>query len=247
MMRVRATGFVVVLAALIAGCSGSDTGTQPSPGASGAEVSTSRDVATPAGNDASITPTDMTGQSGPLSCADEMGVKSARLLASQCVAVSPATHPPCNVANSCAMMRNEIARGCALIGKDASATPECGSDPISQTAAAATIERYYSAINARDYAAAWTLWGDDGQPGKTLDQFTAGFNRTRRTRVIVGSVSTVEGGAGSLYVAVPVRIDAELVDGRHQHFVGSYDLRQINRGMGLSQGWHIMSAKLRPA
>ena len=33
--------------------------------------------------------------------------------------VSPATYPPCNVDNSCSMIRDEIRRGCALIGAGA--------------------------------------------------------------------------------------------------------------------------------
>lgn len=49
------------------------------------------------------------------SCATERGPQPAQLLAEQCVAVSPATHPPCNVRNSCAMMEAEIARACGLL------------------------------------------------------------------------------------------------------------------------------------
>jgi hypothetical protein len=39
----------------------------------------------------------------------------------QCLEVSPATHPPCNVANPCVLIKDEIGRGCALLGKDAPA------------------------------------------------------------------------------------------------------------------------------
>lgn len=49
------------------------------------------------------------------SCAAERGPQPAQLLVEQCVQVSPATHPPCNVQNSCAMMEAEIARACALL------------------------------------------------------------------------------------------------------------------------------------
>ena len=44
---------------------------------------------------------------------------AAEALARQCRRVSPATHPPCNAANSCVMIRDEVARGCALLGDDA--------------------------------------------------------------------------------------------------------------------------------
>lgn len=47
-------------------------------------------------------------------CRDEIGPVAAKRLAAQCRDASPATHPPCNVANSCAMMRDEIERSCRL-------------------------------------------------------------------------------------------------------------------------------------
>jgi hypothetical protein len=196
---------------------------------------------------ATSTPPASAPDSTPIACSAEIGAKAAAALVAQCRAVSPATHPPCNAANSCAMIRNEVARGCAIIGADATKTPECGGiDPVGREAAADTVERYYAAINAHDYASAWVLWGEGGG-GKTLDAFTAGFAQTRRTHVDIGTVSDVEGGAGSIYVTVPVTVDAELVDGRRQRFTGSYALRQINHGMGLSQGWHITTAGLRPS
>lgn len=183
----------------------------------------------------------------PISCAADIGEAAARKIVAQCRAVSPATRPPCNAANSCAMIRNEVARGCALLDEDAETTPECAFSPIGREAAADLVRRFYAAVNARDYASAWTLWGPEGNPAQTLDAFTRGYRDTRRTHVEIGDVSSVEGGAGSIYVTIPVTVDAELADGRRQRFTGSYDLRQINRGMGRSQGWHITSAKLKPA
>jgi len=186
-------------------------------------------------------------EAGPIACSSEIGEAAARKLVAQCIAVSPATRPPCNAANSCAMIRNEVARGCAILGEDWAKTPQCGGvDPIGKEAAADMLDRYYAAINARDYASAWTLWGPNGGPsGKTLQAFSDGYAHTRRVHVGIGKVSDVEGGAGSIYVTVPVTVNAELDDGRRQRFIGSYALRQINRGMGISQGWHITSAKLR--
>ncbi|UFN51034.1 hypothetical protein LPC08_10695 [Roseomonas sp. OT10] len=32
----------------------------------------------------------------------------------QCIQVSPATRPPCNDANPCALILDEIARGCGM-------------------------------------------------------------------------------------------------------------------------------------
>jgi hypothetical protein len=49
------------------------------------------------------------------SCADARGAQEAARLVAQCTQVSPATHPPCNAANSCAMIEGEIHRGCDLL------------------------------------------------------------------------------------------------------------------------------------
>jgi hypothetical protein len=55
-----------------------------------------------------------------MSCAQQMGQQRAALLAQQCRQVSPATHPPCNAANSCAMIIDEIERGCSMPGDESS-------------------------------------------------------------------------------------------------------------------------------
>jgi hypothetical protein len=54
-------------------------------------------------------------------CAGEIGLPAARRLAAQCSEVSPATRPPCNTDNSCAMIREEIERGCGMLEEDAPA------------------------------------------------------------------------------------------------------------------------------
>jgi len=52
-------------------------------------------------------------------CEKTIGKKEARKLVDECLQVSPATHPPCNAANSCALIWDEIKRSCDPIGKDA--------------------------------------------------------------------------------------------------------------------------------
>ncbi|HEY0229648.1 MAG TPA: lysozyme inhibitor LprI family protein [Dokdonella sp.] len=56
-----------------------------------------------------------------VACGKSAGRQKAELLVQQCQQVSPATHPPCNVANACALMTDEIKRGCAMIDKNAPA------------------------------------------------------------------------------------------------------------------------------
>jgi hypothetical protein len=60
------------------------------------------------------------------SCNQSIGSEKAHQLVEQCLMVSPATHPPCNAANTCALIQDEIRRGCTLLGKDAPAF--CRSD-----------------------------------------------------------------------------------------------------------------------
>jgi hypothetical protein len=59
------------------------------------------------------------------SCRSEIGRKASAALVSRCIWVSPATHPPCNAVNPCNLIRDEIARSCALF--DPARKPrECG-------------------------------------------------------------------------------------------------------------------------
>ena len=55
------------------------------------------------------------------SCNESIGLAKAHRLVEQCLMVSPATHPPCNAANTCDLIQDEIRRGCALLQKDAPA------------------------------------------------------------------------------------------------------------------------------
>jgi len=59
------------------------------------------------------------------SCRGEIGdVASARLV-ERCVMVSPATHPPCNAFNPCALIQGEIDRACGQYGPDEAKPAEC--------------------------------------------------------------------------------------------------------------------------
>ena len=70
--------------------------------------------------------TPLTGRPAPGSCRAEIGdVASARLV-ERCIAVSPATHPPCNAANPCAMIQGEIDRSCEMYAPGETRPSECG-------------------------------------------------------------------------------------------------------------------------
>jgi hypothetical protein len=50
--------------------------------------------------------------SNEVSCKEEIGLKKSEQLVWQCKFISPATHPPCHVLNSCGTIRSEIIRVC---------------------------------------------------------------------------------------------------------------------------------------
>jgi len=52
------------------------------------------------------------------SCRAELGALKSATLVDRCTEVSPATHPPCNADNPCALIISEIKRGCGLFAKD---------------------------------------------------------------------------------------------------------------------------------
>ena len=61
----------------------------------------------------------------PGSCLAEIGEARSKRLVERCIAVSPATRPPCNSANPCDMIQGEIDRSCAMYGPDETKPKEC--------------------------------------------------------------------------------------------------------------------------
>lgn len=73
----------------------------------------------PDGEEPRSSPSDRT------ACRDELGQASAERLVQRCIMVSPATHPPCNVVNPCAMIQGEIDRACGMYGPQEAKPEEC--------------------------------------------------------------------------------------------------------------------------
>ena len=59
------------------------------------------------------------------SCNLDQGADAAQALVNRCIAVSPATHPPCNAANPCQMIQDEIDRACAMYGPGETKPAQC--------------------------------------------------------------------------------------------------------------------------
>ncbi|WP_303718451.1 hypothetical protein [Brevundimonas naejangsanensis] len=59
-------------------------------------------------------------------CRETLGEAASARLVQRCIAVSPATRPPCNAANPCDMIQGEIDRSCAMWSRDGEPPPkEC--------------------------------------------------------------------------------------------------------------------------
>ena len=183
------------------------------------------------------------------SCAAEIGSAAADKLAATCRQMSPATRPPCNVANSCEMIRDEIARGKAFISRtDIGQTQTDTSSDQSAKAAIDVVRRYYAAIDRRDFADAYRLWGNDGQAsGKSRTAFSRGFSHTSSAQVSIGDVGEPRGAAGSVYLTVPVTVTSQLEDGTRQRFTGNYVVRRssVPSAPAADRRWHIDSADLK--
>lgn len=115
--------------------------------------------------------------------------------------------------------------------------------------ARAAIRDYYAAIDRGDYRRAYGLWSEHGdRSGMPYGRFVRGFARTAHTSVTVGRPYDEGAGAGSIYITVPVMVNATLKNGTRQRFVGTYLLRHVNDIDGASawqRRWHIGSASLR--
>ncbi|MGX1745757.1 MULTISPECIES: hypothetical protein [unclassified Brevundimonas] len=72
---------------------------------------------------------DMAPQPVPLDerpCRETLGETASARLVQRCIAVSPATRPPCNAANPCDLIQGEIDRSCAMWTRDGETPPkEC--------------------------------------------------------------------------------------------------------------------------
>ena len=114
-------------------------------------------------------------------------------------------------------------------------------------AAADVVRAYYRAIAARDYARAFAMWGSSGPPEQTQEAFAAGFADTATVDVKIGTLSRIEGAAGSRYITVPVTITATTRDGTKQRFEGTYTLRRamVEGAPAADRRWHLYKAEIR--
>jgi len=72
-----------------------------------------------------LTPAQTAASTEPGSCLADIGPEASDRLVQRCIAVSPATRPPCNTANPCAMIQGEIDRSCEMYSPGEARPAEC--------------------------------------------------------------------------------------------------------------------------
>jgi len=121
--------------------------------------------------------------------------------------------------------------------------PTSGRD-ASVAAAMQVVQDYYTAVSLHQYHAAYALW----HGAQSYARFRRGYGATRSVKVHFLKAGIPEGAAGSIYLDLPVRVDAMLRSSTRQRFIGHYMLRRVNDVPGSSEAqrrWHIESAHLR--
>ena len=132
----------------------------------------------------------------------------------------------------------KIAGGDIQRGPDATKAP---ADVVDSTTA---LESYYKALNAQQYAKAFTYWSNEGEAnGSSFSDFANGYTKTKSIAAHLGS-PVLGGAAGSTYATVPSVIVSTMTDGSQQTFCGNYTMRQINVQPFQLLGWHIDSAAI---
>src|SRR6266568_6692872 len=97
-----------------------------------------------------------------------------------------------------------------------------GINPPTKQQATALISQYYEAINARNYKAAYDLWGNAFRGSTSYDIFVQGFTDTQKDVVQYGSPSSLSNGT----VKVPVTISAT-----------------VSKGVNSYQGYYILGVE----
>lgn len=126
-MRLTAPLLALSLALAVAACGQSDPAPAPAkaPAAAPApempvDAPPQEEIGPDDGVDAALSP-----QASNASCLSDIGATASARLVERCRAVSPATRPPCNAANPCALIQDEIDQSCGQYGPGEARPAEC--------------------------------------------------------------------------------------------------------------------------
>lgn len=109
--------------------------------------------------------------------------------------------------------------------------------------AAATLERYYAAIEAGDYDSAWAMRsGESGDEARR--RFADNFKAYQSYQADVGTPSEPVEAGGWAYVEVPVMIRGSFRGGKPFASAGSVTVRRSTAADG-DRGWRVYTGERR--
>ena len=170
----------------------------------------------------------------------------ALLLAAACskqLAVAPANEAE-PAANEITIVENEAPLNPPAPGEpgglpdDRTPISEGAIDPKSGQGAGQVLQSYFALAESGGFAEANKLWSVGVE---RLD--LTGY---REVHANIGAPGNVEGGAGSVYVEIPVQLYGRLKDGKEFNSRGTMTLRRVNDVPGSTEEqrrWHIMNAE----
>jgi len=131
-----------------------------------------------------------------------------------------------------------------ISGGDIQRGPDATKAPADVTDSPTALQSYYKALNAGQYAKAFTYWSNEGQAnGNSFTTFANGYGGTKSIDPHFGT-PVLGGAAGSVFATVPAVVVSTMKDGTQQTFCGNYTMRQINVQPFQLLGWHIDSASI---
>ncbi|WP_421982772.1 hypothetical protein [Roseibium sp.] len=101
------------------------------------------------------------------------------------------------------------------------------------------VESYYFAISNRYYAQAYGYFKPDSAPGD-FEEWSSGYAKTKSVTVKFGSTAP-DPGAGQIYWALPVVIEAVQTDGKSLVYSGCYKIHMSNPGMQTDPPYQSMA------
>ena len=125
----------------------------------------------------------------------------------------------------------------------APAIPDSDKTPA---AAKKIVEDYFTALAERRFPYAYRMFPGSGMSASALAASHANYRTFEAT---VGAPGETEGGAGSIYIEIPVVVTGTLRSGAPFRLAGPVSLRRVNDVDGATEAqlrWHIFSSDLKP-
>jgi len=94
-----------------------------------------------------------------------------------------------------------------------------------RTSAVSLLASYYDAVNRQDYQRAYGYWRT---PPGSFEAFAQGYADTAGVQVIVEPPTSVDVGAGNLFVSIATVLVATQRDGSRQVYAGCYVMHRSN-------------------